>query len=80
MCGFQEYLKSLNPRSDSGILIYGKQYKLWRNGKYLGIATWTKDGNVGDSFQNSAFDKESGHIIQKVYVADSWEIVFDELK
>ena len=38
MCEIQDYLKSLNPKeNEKAILIYGAKYKLWRNGKYLGI-------------------------------------------
>mgnify|MGYP003601945996 CR=1 FL=1 len=42
-----------------------------RDGKYLGKATWTKDFNVGDSFQKQVVD-EKGRIINQVFVADSW--------
>jgi hypothetical protein len=49
----QDYLRSLNPNpSQQQILIYGSKYHLWREGKYLGIGTGTKDSNIGDSFQN----------------------------
>lgn len=40
---------SLNPQlEDQECLAYGCKYKLWRNGKYIGVATWTKDDNFGD--------------------------------
>lgn len=45
----QEYMKSINPKSL--ILIYNSQYHCWRDNKYLGIYTWTKDDTIGDSFQ-----------------------------
>lgn len=31
-------------------LIYGKEYNLFREGKELGIAVWTDDKNIGESF------------------------------
>jgi len=75
MCEIQDYLKSLNPKKDEqAILIYGREYKLWREGKYLGVATWTQDNNVGDSFQVSIVDG-SGIAIQQVYTADKWELI-----
>lgn len=80
MCELQDYLKSLNPKTDEqAILIYGKKYKLWREGKYLGIAIWSKDENIGDSFQNTVLDEESGHFIQQVYIADKWELVVKDV-
>ena len=72
MCEIQDYLKSLNPKKDEQhILIFDREYELWRDGKYLGKATWTKDFNVGDSFQKQVVD-EKGRIINQVFVADSW--------
>lgn len=32
------------------LLIYGKEYDLFRDGKYIGVAVWTDDENIGDSF------------------------------
>lgn len=72
----QEFLKSLNPKDDEKhILIYGREYKLWRDGEYLGVATWTQDDNVGDSFQGKRFDPNRGKDVNRVYVADSWELI-----
>lgn len=66
-----KYLKSLNPKPDQQcILIYNRYYHLWREGKYLGIAQWRQDENVGDSFQT---DDENG--LTHVYVADKWELM-----
>jgi len=77
--GIEDYLKSLNPKKDDqAILLYNSKYHVWREGEYLGIATWTKDENVGDSFQNKVFDEEEGCYIQKVYVADKWELVINK--
>lgn len=75
MCEIQDYLKSLNPTEDQQtILFYGREYKLWRDRKYLGTAIWTQDENVGDSFQNNRFDEETGNNIINVLIADKWEL------
>lgn len=75
MCKKQEYLKSLNPKkSEKHILLFGKTYKLWREGNYLGEAIWTKDDNVGDSFQTQ-FTDEKGRVINQVYIADKWMLI-----
>ncbi len=72
MCDLQDYIKSINPKKDEqAILIFNREYELWRDGKYLGKATWTKDSNVGDSFQKQVVD-DKGRIINQVFVADSW--------
>lgn len=74
-----DYLKSLNPqRNEQAILIYGSNYHLWRDGEYLGTAVWTKDDNVGDSFQTGIFDEETGITIQQVFLADKWELVISK--
>ena len=76
MQDLQDFLHSLNPKKDEqAILIYGSKYHLWRGGEYLGIATWTKDENVGDSFQESVLDEETGLVIQNVFTADKWELI-----
>lgn len=70
----QDYLKSLNPqKADQSILIYGSTYKLWRDNEFIGEAVWTKDDNVGDSFQNVKYI--DGQQIREVFVADFWELV-----
>lgn len=63
-----DYIKNLNPEDPN--LIYGQKYSLYRDGKYIGIATWTKDENVGDSFQAV---NEKG--VLTVYIPDRWEIL-----
>lgn len=68
------YRRSLNPDpSEQGFCIYGREDHLWRNGEYLGIATWTKDENVGDCFQQIVF--ENGINSRKVFTADRWELI-----
>lgn len=71
-----DFFKSLNPKDgEKDILIYGRHYKLWRRGKYLGIGIWTQDDNVGDSFQMEVFNTELKKNISQVFVADSWELI-----
>lgn len=75
----QEFLKSINPqKAEQAILVYGSKYHVWRDGEYLGVATWTKDENVGDSFQESVVEKETGDVIQNVFKADKWELVIEK--
>lgn len=51
------------------ILIYNAEYKLYRDGEYIGNAFWKEDENVGDSFQTI----EDGFIV--VWKADEWELI-----
>ena len=53
------------------LLIYGKQYHIKRNGKYIGIATYTEDENIGDSFLSKGKTSE-GEDCFHVYCADEW--------
>lgn len=72
MCIIQDYLKSLNPeKNQQHILIFNREYDLWRDGKYLGKATWVEDSNVGNSFQKQVVD-DKGRIITQVFVVDTW--------
>lgn len=59
------------------LLIYGKEYKLWREGKYLGKATWTEDNNIGDSFLKAVITT-TGEMGYEVYWADEWEMTFEK--
>ena len=70
-----DYVISLNPK-DNAILIYDRQYDIWRTGKYLGVATWMKDENVGDSFQRSGTRKNE----REVFVADTWQLLITAKK
>ena len=73
-CKIKNYLKSLNPKKeDRFILVYGSSYDVWRDSKYLGVATWTKDENVGDSFQRDVID-ERGRVVSEVFIADAWAL------
>ena len=56
---------------EKAILKYGDEYHLWKDGKYLGVATWTKDEKLGDCFQTSFID-ETGRLLCEVYIADKW--------
>ncbi len=51
-------------------LIYGRRYKLWREGEYIGEATFTNNPNLGDSFLN---ETEPGKF--DVYWADSYQLI-----
>ena len=53
---------------EQDLLIYGKEYHLWRDKKYLGTATWTDDENIGESFIQ---ENENG--IMTVFFPDEWE-------
>lgn len=55
------------------LLIYGVKYHLWREGKYIGIATWSEDENVGDSFLRQVVSTY-GELVNEVYIADQWRI------
>ena len=72
----EDYLRSLNPNEDEKtIFIYGSEYHLWRDGEYIGKATWTKDENIGDGFQKTVIDKETGEGLQQVLIADKWQLI-----
>lgn len=53
-------------------LIYGKEYHIWRNKKYLGVATYTDDPNLGDSFLKNS-KTEEGEDCFEVYVGNEWK-------
>lgn len=69
----KKYLQSLNPKP-SDELIPGCEYNLWSEEKHIGIATWTLDENVGDSFQRSVLTKD-GVLVQQVFLPDKWELI-----
>ena len=55
------------------LLIYGCNYKLWRDEKYLGIATWVDDENIGEAFIQKNGDENL------VFIADQWKLVSSEI-
>ncbi len=70
MKNLENYIRSINPQPyEQVILIYGSKYKMWLKGKYIGEATWTKDENIGDSFQI-----KKGNEIH-VATPDRWELI-----
>jgi hypothetical protein len=48
-------------------LIYGKEYDLFRDGKYIGSAVWTDDDNIGEEFIQVQPNGD-----KLVFVADEW--------
>jgi hypothetical protein len=56
------------------LLLYGKEYHLWREGEYLGIATYTDDPNIGDSFLRAVIDKDN-EVVNEVYIPDEWQFI-----
>ena len=58
------------------LLIYGKKYHLWREGKYLGIATYVDDVNIGHAFVKEIV--EDGREMKEVYIADEWEFADED--
>jgi hypothetical protein len=53
--------------TENDLLIYGKEYKLYRDGKFIGVATFTDDENIGDSFIK-VLENGTNH----VFIADEW--------
>lgn len=53
-------------------LIPGREYDLWRDGEYIGIATFVKDNNMS-GFVQKVEDPEYG-VINEVFIADKWEL------
>lgn len=55
------------------LLIYGKEYKLWRDGQFIGTATYSDDKFNGDCFlKKIVIDGDEGYM---VYEADEWEMI-----
>lgn len=72
MTPLEKYMQGLNPTPDA-TLIYGHEYRLYRDRQYIGIAKWMQDENVGDSFQTRTERDENGFFGVTVWVADYWE-------
>lgn len=54
------------------LLIYNKEYHLWREGEYLGVAKYVDDINIGDSFIKESKTSE-GEDCFEVYCANEWQ-------
>jgi len=71
-------LKSVQKEGNIGLkqdlLLYGKDYHVWRCGKYLGIATYTDDENIGDAFLELEKTSEGDECYQ-VLCGDEWKFV-----
>jgi hypothetical protein len=52
---------------ENDLLIYGVEYKLYRDGEFIGLAKWTDDENIGESFIH-ILDDGTNH----VFMADEW--------
>lgn len=55
---------------------YGKVYRLWRGGVFLGEAMFMEDPNIGDSFMRSV--SIDGMEAFEVVIADVWQEVKPE--
>jgi hypothetical protein len=53
--------------TENDLLIYGVEYKLYRDGQFIGLATFTDDENIGDVFINVLEDGTN-----QVFMADEW--------
>ncbi len=53
--------------TENDLLIYGKEYKLYRDGEFIGVATFTDDENIGESFIK-VLENGTNH----VFIADEW--------
>jgi hypothetical protein len=72
--GDLEVIEFPEPPKENDILINGKQYDLWREGKYIGIATYTEDDPaLGDVFLRPV--ERDGKVIHQVFMADSWRLI-----
>lgn len=72
MTQLEQYLRGLNPTPDAS-LVYGREYSLYRDGAFIGVAKWCEDENIGDSFQTRGPKDADGFFHVNVYVADYWE-------
>lgn len=55
------------------LLIYGKEYKLWRDGIFLGTGVYSDDEIHGDVFLKKRI--HNGQEIYEVFEADEWELI-----
>lgn len=66
-------LRQGQPGLRQDILIYGKKYKLWRDGVFLGTGTYTDDKYHGDVFLRIMIEGDIEKAI--VFAADEWELI-----
>jgi len=56
---------------ENDLPIYGKDYHTWRDGKYTGVATYTDDPNVGDSFLRTSINDTNEEVFE-VHIPQKW--------
>jgi hypothetical protein len=66
-------LRQGQPGLKQDLLIYGKQYKLWRDGIFLGTGIYTDDKIHGDIFLRKITIR-AGEAFE-VFAADEWELI-----
>lgn len=55
---------------ENDMLIYGKEYHCWIEGRYVGTATYADDENIGDCFLNEIAENRV-----EVVMPDRWTFV-----
>lgn len=58
---------------DFDLLIFGEEYDCWLNGKYIGLATYEDDENIGPSFIIMAVST-SGELVHEVLIPDTFKL------
>lgn len=54
-------------------LIYGKEYRCYCKDEYLGLATYTNDQYIGDSFMRMEVNKQ-GRLEEIAIMPDRWAL------
>lgn len=60
--------------NESDILIFDKEYHCWRDGDYIGVATYVDDVNVGPSLISMSISPD-GELIHEVYIPTKYKLV-----
>lgn len=55
-------------------LIIGKRYKCYLNGKFIGIATFVIDENIGPSLIRKSIQR-NGEELYEVFWPHEWEVI-----
>jgi len=78
----KEYIRNMNPSetSKNSPLFHGAKYLCFKNDTCIGVATWTYDSNVGDSFQTNGVSKNSGENVINVLIPDEWFLLPDKFQ